>query len=66
MEIGENNMLEKMMSDLNEMNRLAQVYHDNEQWALLEKMMSKIKTWSMMIMNHLDKIELEVPETIKE
>ena len=59
-------MLEKMMSDLNEMNRLAQVYHDNKQWALLDRIMKKIRNWSTMISNHLDKIELEVPETIKE
>ena len=57
-------MLDKLMSDLNEMNRLAQVYHDNEQWAMLDKMLNKIKIWSTMIQNRIE--NLEVPETIKE
>ena len=57
-------MLDKLMSDLNEMNRLAQVYHDNEQWAMLDKMLNKIKIWATMIQNRIE--NLEVPETIKE
>ena len=35
-------MLDKLMKDLNEMNRTAQVYYKEEQWALLDKMMEKI------------------------
>ena len=50
-------MLDKLMKDLNEMNRMAQVYYENEQWALLDKMLSKIKTWSTMISNILNKEE---------
>tara|TARA_E500000305_G_C3886432_1_gene172188 strand:- start:271 stop:456 length:186 start_codon:yes stop_codon:yes gene_type:complete len=54
-------MLNKLMEDLNEMNRLARVYHKNEQWALLEWVMGKISTTSDMINNYLDKVEMEVP-----
>ena len=60
------NMLKKLMEDLNEMNRLAQVYHKNEQWALLEWVMKKLENTSSMINKFLDKNELEVPETIEE
>ena len=55
-------MLKKLMEDLNEMNRLAQVYHKNEQWALLEWVMKKISNTTTMINSYLDKNELEVPE----
>ena len=52
-------MLDKLMKDLNEMNRMAQVYYENEQWALLDKMLSKINTWSMMISKQLKKKEIQ-------
>ena len=55
-------MLKKLMEELNEMNRLAQVYHKNKQWALLERVMKSIQDYSKMIYNYLDKNELEVPE----
>ena len=55
------NMLKKLMEDLNEMNRLAQVYHKNEQWALLEWVMKKISNTTTMINNNLEKNEREVP-----
>ena len=51
-------MLDKLMKDLKEMNRLAQVYYENEQWALLDKMMEKIKTWTTMISNKLENKEM--------
>ena len=54
-------MLKKLMEDLNEMNRLAQVYHKNEQWALLEWVMKKISNTTTMINNNLEKNEREVP-----
>ena len=53
-------MLEKLMKDLNEMNRTAQVYYENEQWALLDKMLNKINTWSTMISKSLEKKEMEI------
>jgi hypothetical protein len=59
-------MLNKLIEELNEMNRLAQVYHKNEQWALLEWVMKKIENTSNMINKFLDKNELVVPETIEE
>ena len=59
-------MLNKLIEELNEMNRLAQVYHKNEQWALLEWVMKKLENTSSMINKFLDKNELEVPETIEE
>ena len=49
------------MEDLKEMNRLADVYYENEQWALLEWVMKKISTTSAMINNYLDQVEMEVP-----
>ena len=52
-------MLEKLMKDLNEMNRTAQVYYENEQWPLLDKMLSKIKTWSTMISKNLENKEMD-------
>ena len=54
-------MLKKLMEDLNEMNRLAQVYHKNEQWAFLEWVMKKISNTTTMINNNLEKNEREVP-----
>jgi len=57
-------MLKKLMEDLKEMNRLAQVYYENEQWALLEWVMKKISNTSTMINNNLEKNEREVPSEI--
>jgi len=57
-------MLEKLMSDLNEMNRLAQLYYKEKQWALFEKVMDKIKNTTNMINNYLMKNELEIGEEI--
>ena len=54
-------MLEKMMKELNEMNRLAQVYYENEQWALLERVMKSIRDYSKMIYNNLEQNEREIP-----
>ena len=53
-------MLKKLMEDLKEMNRLAQVYYENEQWALLERVMKSIQDYSKMIYNYLEKNEREV------
>ena len=53
-------MLKKLMEDLNEMNRLAQVYHKNEQWALLEWVMKKISNTTTMSNNKLENTESEV------
>tara|TARA_Y100000593_G_C4190792_1_gene276779 strand:- start:234 stop:407 length:174 start_codon:yes stop_codon:yes gene_type:complete len=53
-------MLDKLMKELNEMNRLSQVYYKNEQWVLLEMVTSKMKVYTTMINNHLIKSELEV------
>ena len=55
-------MLDKLMKDLKEQNRLADVYYKNEQWALLEWVMKKISNTTTMINSYLDKNELEVPE----
>ena len=54
--------LGKLMKDIEEMNRMAQVYHKNEQWALLDKMLSKINVWSKMIRTILEKEEYELSE----
>ena len=54
-------MLDRLMKQLNEMNRLAQVYYKEEQWVLLEMVSVKIKTTTTMINNHLIKSEGEVP-----
>ena len=51
-------MLDKLMKDLKEMNRLAQVYYENEQWALLDKTLEKINTWTTMISKQLEKKEM--------
>ena len=55
-------MLDKLMKDLKEQNRLADVYYKNEQWALLEWVMKKISNTTTMINSYLYKNELEVPE----
>ena len=54
-------MLDKLMKDLIEMNRLANVYYDNKQWALYEWIMKKITNTSTMINNYMDKVEMEIP-----
>ena len=51
-------MLDKLMKELDEMNRMAQVYYENEQWPLLDKMLSKINTWSTMISNSIENKEM--------
>jgi hypothetical protein len=53
-------MLNRLMEELNEMNRLAQVYYENEQWVLLEMVIGKIKNTTTMINNYLEKNELEI------
>jgi hypothetical protein len=53
-------MLDKLMKELNEMNRLAQVYYKEEQWVLLEMVTCKMTMYTTMITNHLIKSEYEV------
>jgi len=53
-------MLDKLMKELDEMNRLAQLYHKEEQWVLLEMVTGKMKMYTIMINNHLIKSEYEV------
>ena len=53
------NMLDKLMKDLKEYQRMAQVYYENEQWALLDRTLEKIGHWSKMISNILEKKEME-------
>ena len=50
----EHKELKKLTTELNEMNRLAQLYHEEEQWVLLEKIIHKINIWSHMISTHMD------------
>ena len=57
-------MLSKLMKELDEMNRLSQVYHREEQWVLLEMIMSKINTWSEMIGKVLERQDIEVRSDI--
>ena len=45
--------------DLKEYNRLAQLYYEEEQWALLDRTLEKIGHWSKMISNILEKKEME-------
>ena len=52
-------MLDKLVKELNEMNRLVQVYYENEQWALLDKTLNKINTWTTMISKQLENKEME-------
>ena len=54
-------MLDKLMKELKEMNRMAQVYYENEQWALLDKMLDKINTWSTIISKQIENKEM-VPD----
>tara|TARA_Y100000593_G_C4121664_1_gene243007 strand:+ start:59 stop:217 length:159 start_codon:yes stop_codon:yes gene_type:complete len=51
-------MLDKLMKELKEFNRMAQVYYKEEQWALLDMTLEKISTWSTMISKQLEKKEI--------
>ena len=51
-------MLSKLIKELNEMNRLVQVYYKEEQWALLDKTLDKIKTWTTMIGKQIENKEM--------
>jgi|TARA_B100000073_G_scaffold319829_1_gene299054 hypothetical protein len=51
-------MLDKLIKELNEMNRLVQVYYKEEQWALLDKTLDKIKTWTTMIGKQIENKEM--------
>ena len=51
-------MLDRLMKDLKEMNRLAQVYYEEEQWALLDATLSKINTWTDMISKLIENKEM--------
>ena len=53
-------MLKKLMEDLKEYNRLAQVYYENEQWALLDKTLDKINTWTTMISKQIENKEMSI------
>ena len=55
-------MLNKLIKELNEMNRLVQVYYKEEQWALLDMTLDKIKTWSTMISKSIEKLEVSENE----
>ena len=57
-------MLDKLMKDLNEMNRLAQVYYENEQWALLDMVMGKIKNYTILIGKSIENSEISEDEQI--
>ena len=50
-------MLNRFMEELNELNRQAQVYYKNKQWALLDKANNKIIIWSNKIKNNLENKE---------
>ena len=51
-------MLDRLMKDLKEMNRLVQVYYEEEQWALLDTTLSKINTWTEMIKKLIENKEM--------
>ena len=53
-------MLDQLMKELNEMNRLSQLYYKEKQWVLLELVASKMKNYTTMINNHLIKNDYEV------
>jgi len=55
-------MLDRLMKELNEMNRLAQLYHKEKQWVLFEMVTGKMKNTTTMIHNHLIKSEVTVTE----
>ena len=52
--LSEYQQLEVLTAELNEMNRLAQLYLKEKQWVLLEKIIHKINIWSHMISTHMD------------
>ena len=60
-----NERLEKHMGQLKEASRLAQVYYNNEQWPLLEKINQKIIIITNMIRDNLIKNERYIPEDDK-
>ena len=51
-------MLDKLMEELKEFNRMAQVYYKEEQWALLDMTLKKINTWSTMISKSIENKEM--------
>ena len=51
-------MLDKLIKELNEMNRLVQVYYKEEQWALLDMTLKKINTWTKIIQNQIENKEM--------
>ena len=53
--------LNKLMKDLKELHRLSQVYYENKQWPLLEKVINKIEIWNGMVKLNLETQNLEVP-----
>ena len=53
--------LNKLMKDLKELHRLSQVYYENKQWSLLEKVINKIEIWNGMAKLNLETQNLEVP-----
>ena len=53
-------MLDKLVKELNEMNRLVQVYYKEEQWALLDKTLDKINTWTTMISKQIENKEMSI------
>ena len=55
------NMLNKLIEELNEMNRTVQLYYKEEQWVLLERAIRRIKVLTIMIDNNLEKNERIVP-----
>ena len=50
----EHEILKKLIVELKEQNRLAQLYYKEKQWSLLEKVTKKINIWSHMISTHMD------------
>ena len=58
-------MLDKLMKDLKEMSRTAQVYYKNEQWVLLERTIKQIDLLTTMINNNLEKNERMVPSDVR-
>ena len=55
----EHNELKKLNTELNELNRLAQLYHEEKQWALLDKVIHKMNIWTHMISTHMDSMSEE-------
>ena len=51
-------ILDKLMEELKEYNRMAEVYYENEQWPLLDRTMIKIQHWSKMISKSIENKEM--------